>query len=464
MGIIQAQNVGIGTATPHPKAVLHLEDSTRCLLVPRMTTAQRDTLTNLTEGLVIYNVTTHCLEFWNGSQWISTCASTLPCSPPPTPVPIEDTVKACLAQDVQLCVNDLGLTYVWTGPNGFYQVGACVTVSNVTTAALGVYTVYAYNATTNCRSKDTQVVLIQNTTPYFTCNGQPSDSWYALPAPPATIATRGDYVISQANGRIFFGIGENGSCLNDWWEWDTCSATWTQRSNLPKALGGASFIFSLNNSIYVGGGGWGCSTHYADVYKYDINTDTWSAVASLPMARLGAVGTSDGNYGYIFGGELSNGTTSDTIWRYDPITNSWTYLTTYPGGGRKWAFIVYHNNKLYVGTGQNNSNTCLNDFYSFDLSTNTWTTLANFPQNIYDSWAALDPVNERIYVTGYWLNCAGTPTAQWYYYDIASNTWNPMATFPPGARNNVNLVYVNGVFYGGFGEGPYVRDWWAYCP
>jgi len=82
-----SQNVGIGTNTPHHKAKLEVADSTRGVLITRMTSAQRDTLTNKPEGLMIYNLTTHCLEFWNGSQWISTCASTAPCVAPPPPAP-----------------------------------------------------------------------------------------------------------------------------------------------------------------------------------------------------------------------------------------------------------------------------------------------------------------------------------------------------------------------------------------
>jgi hypothetical protein len=43
-------------------------------------------------------------------------------------------------------------------------------------------------------------------------------------------------------------------------------------------------------------------------------------------------------------------------------------------------------------------------------------------------------------------------TNQFYYYNIASNAWSPMPVFPGGNRNNLQLVELNGVLYGGWGH------------
>jgi hypothetical protein len=54
------------------------ETSTKALHLPRMSTGVRNALTqqekSLTKGLLIYNVTTDCLEYWNGKKWVSLCA------------------------------------------------------------------------------------------------------------------------------------------------------------------------------------------------------------------------------------------------------------------------------------------------------------------------------------------------------------------------------------------------------
>jgi len=59
--------VGIGTTTPDPSAKLDVSSTTKGFLLPRMTTSQRNAISNPAEGLLIYNITTHKLEFNSGN-------------------------------------------------------------------------------------------------------------------------------------------------------------------------------------------------------------------------------------------------------------------------------------------------------------------------------------------------------------------------------------------------------------
>lgn len=71
--------VGINTSNPHPKSMLDVFSHDKGFLPPRLTTVQRDALLSSdspdvdAEGMTIYNVTTHCLEFWNSMEWINLC-------------------------------------------------------------------------------------------------------------------------------------------------------------------------------------------------------------------------------------------------------------------------------------------------------------------------------------------------------------------------------------------------------
>lgn len=49
-------------------AILDLQSTTLAFMPPRMTTTQRDALTAV-EGMVVYNTTSHTLDFYNGSAW-----------------------------------------------------------------------------------------------------------------------------------------------------------------------------------------------------------------------------------------------------------------------------------------------------------------------------------------------------------------------------------------------------------
>ncbi|MGE3799451.1 MAG: hypothetical protein AB7H80_00360 [Candidatus Kapaibacterium sp.] len=60
-------DVGIGTNNPDPSALLDLVSTTGGLLVPRMTSAQRDAIENPATGLLIFNTETGQFEYNSGS-------------------------------------------------------------------------------------------------------------------------------------------------------------------------------------------------------------------------------------------------------------------------------------------------------------------------------------------------------------------------------------------------------------
>jgi uncharacterized protein (TIGR02145 family) len=72
LNIVNAQ-VAIGTTTPHSSAIFDVESTTKGVLFPRMTRAQRNAIANPAHGLTIFNTENNCLEFWNGKFWISAC-------------------------------------------------------------------------------------------------------------------------------------------------------------------------------------------------------------------------------------------------------------------------------------------------------------------------------------------------------------------------------------------------------
>jgi N-acetylneuraminic acid mutarotase len=132
--------------------------------------------------------------------------------------------------------------------------------------------------------------------------------------------------------------------------------------------------------------------------------------------------------------------------------------------------MAYYQGKLYIGGGSPVQGFFLRDFYVYDIQTNTWTRLADHPNFNGEGWAVA--YNGKIYVTGERvpLNPGNFEcTDQFYYYNIASNSWSPMPVFPGGLRSSLRLAELNGVLYGGFGRQclggqPNPREWWAFCP
>lgn len=62
-------NVGVGTQTPHASAALDVSSTTRGLLAPRITTAQRNAIASPAKGLLVYDTDLNSLYHYNGSAW-----------------------------------------------------------------------------------------------------------------------------------------------------------------------------------------------------------------------------------------------------------------------------------------------------------------------------------------------------------------------------------------------------------
>ena len=68
-----AQNIVVtdsSTYTADPSAVLDVESDTKGMLIPRMTTTQRNAISNPAEGLLVYDVTESSFYFRQGTEWV----------------------------------------------------------------------------------------------------------------------------------------------------------------------------------------------------------------------------------------------------------------------------------------------------------------------------------------------------------------------------------------------------------
>jgi N-acetylneuraminic acid mutarotase len=147
---------------------------------------------------------------------------------------------------------------------------------------------------------------------------------------------------------------------------------------------------------------------------YDIATNAWASIASMPLGVNHAAATTDGSKFYVIGGRgganvVSNGV--DAVQIYDPATDSWQSSTT-PGstlaplpqarGGTGKA--VYYNGEVYVIGGETatgagaTANNVYNRVDVYNPLTNTWRLAPAMPTARH----GIHPVlfAGRIYVAG----------------------------------------------------------------
>jgi hypothetical protein len=123
--------VGIGTSSPNTSAKLEISSSTQGFLPPRMTTTQRDAIASPAIGLVIYNTSTNCLNFFIGSGWNETCGN--PILPSGTVTTINcgtATNTGTLTQGT--AASGVSSSVPYTGGNGGSHSGQTITSTGVT--------------------------------------------------------------------------------------------------------------------------------------------------------------------------------------------------------------------------------------------------------------------------------------------------------------------------------------------
>jgi len=62
-------NIGVGTTVPDASAVIDINSNTKGMLITRMTTAERNAISNPALGLQIFNISTMCFEYFAYGIW-----------------------------------------------------------------------------------------------------------------------------------------------------------------------------------------------------------------------------------------------------------------------------------------------------------------------------------------------------------------------------------------------------------
>ncbi|MBX3102245.1 MAG: hypothetical protein KF690_07040 [Bacteroidetes bacterium] len=374
-----AQHVGINTATPDPSAVLELKASDAGFLPPRLTTAQRNAIASPAEGLIIYNLDTRCLNFFNGTQWIETCASLSPCVAPPAPAPSYNS-PVCENMPLELAATTVaGATYVWTGPNGFYSTAQNPQVTPLAQMShAGTYSVRAYAAGCYSDIQDLTVTLLP--TPWRQLDNFPGGARDL-----ASGFTIGDYG--------YVGMGRNGCAgthYRDFYRLDPAAASgsqWVQVDDAPGPARAGAGSFAVGTYGYTVGGLYNnCNTQVLKAYRFDPSQppgSQWSDTdaADHPVNRMEAfINLSDGTYGYYGLGRTAGANVND-FRRYDPVANNWTTLTAYPGNISGWNAAFHINGRLYVGLGERwmGGTASYNSWYEYNPAANTWAAKTSFP-------------------------------------------------------------------------------------
>lgn len=234
--------------------------------------------------------------------------------------------------------------------------------------------------------------------------------------------------------------------------YDPAANTWTRLADAPRRLTHAGVAADRENIYLAGGyvgteGGQTFATR--EVWRYNIPSNTWSAMPSLPLAR-GSGGFSNlrGEL-HFFGGADSNRIDRNNHWilNLNNITAGWQVSTPLPNARSHLGDAIV-NGKIYAIGGQHSYDenlTTQNTVHAWNPTTNTWNRVANLPRGRSHIGSATFVVNGEIVLVGGEIS-HNQAVRSVIAYNPTTNTWRSLTSLPANRHSGVG-GYINGHIY-----------------
>ena len=272
-----------------------------------------------------------------------------------------------------------------------------------------------------------------------------SDSWTAKRS---VSPNRTGMVAAAVNGRIYLAGGEH----TDWTimrtnliarvdVYDVASNTWSRVASLPGARYFANGASVINGRIYVSGGRssvvtQGDWTPTKTLFVYDIASNSWSRKADMPQAgSFGVQGVIGGKL-YVYMPPPAGGGPA-RFYRYDPATDKWVTRAAPPGAVQPGVGGVI-TGKFYLAAQRAR-------LQVYDPSSNTWAFKASMAQE--RSYAIPAVLNGKLYLIGGTEYAAEATRPFLQVYNAVTNTWAIKTPPPFGAAAGAATGAGGKVFY-----------------
>ncbi|WP_312298594.1 Kelch repeat-containing protein [Chryseobacterium sp.] len=208
-------------------------------------------------------------------------------------------------------------------------------------------------------------------------------------------------------------------------------------ANMSAGRGAVTSVI-VNDNIYVSNGYQEKGGDAKYIEKYNITGNSWSILNSTLITKKFANSETYDNKIYIF-----NGWGNSHLEIVDLATNNVTkgaVNRSYTGN----AGSAIYNGKIYVfgGSGLSGAKTTVfsNKFQYYDIASNTWNPLPDMP-TARETKGKI--VNDKLYVIG---GFNGTPSRLINVYDLKTNLWTNQYTMPTGIYGHSLAVSGNKIF------------------
>ncbi|EGC30007.1 hypothetical protein DICPUDRAFT_42073, partial [Dictyostelium purpureum] len=293
-----------------------------------------------------------------------------------------------------------------------------------------------------------------------------TDSWIAFlvsnsgNAPKVSLHTA---VLNPVNNTMLVlgGITPKGNASSTFIKYDILQDSWgtplnfSGIENAPSPRYGHVALTTLDNKMYIYGGR-NENEVFGDIFKYDMEKDTWEKISVNGSKRWGHSGVSYSteNSFYFFGGQsTTEGGYLDDIIRYDFEYDTWITMT--PGGSEfspkarslhTSTLTLTNHMVIYGGRNFQNNETIFDDLHIFYVEEHRWINVtlnstSRNPEKKYGHTAILTPMNTVLIYGGNQSSTAASTSI--YKFDLSTTEWDFISSasgLGPEARSGHTAV------------------------
>jgi N-acetylneuraminic acid mutarotase len=169
---------------------------------------------------------------------------------------------------------------------------------------------------------------------------------------------------------------------------------WHYVTDIPGLPRTQAVSFAIGSKAYIGTGVYQNDMYLEDMWEYDTETGTWTQKANYPEGKVrGLTAFSVNGKGYAGLGYRRNGTNEgepmNTFYEYEPIGNTWTRIQDYPGplNGNDNHDAFPLNNKVYIASAKEDESGVY--LYEYDPNGNRWSKKSTYNIASFDVNASL---------------------------------------------------------------------------
>ncbi len=209
-----------------------------------------------------------------------------------------------------------------------------------------------------------------------------NDASWELEAPMTQPPARKNLGMVDGQGSLYILYGEGETTpYNDVWKYVIDTNSWSQETVLgerPSARGGMSVLLD-QAKLYLFGGQNRYGQVQSDVWSFSSGVWTREPVSTLPASGQSAAAV-DGKI-YLFGGHDGSGGLYDFLNTFDPSTKQWERPAVSGDAppARRDALLLPAGETLVLTGGQGYADGGLNDVWEFDLGSNRWVRRMDAP-------------------------------------------------------------------------------------